>query len=287
MEGLQRIGHEWTHVCVCARAHTHTHTHRASREWTVTWPRSLEIQSSSLCPGQRKVTGERCCKNWGCSADILGLILYVLRRGYSQEAIPGAAGTGGWYGAPHLGTAQGIREWVCGAKGKSQHWNPDPFEIPLRRIRQTHSLMIRRQMSGFWQFSWQRAMKDKRPAESIWFAICSVFCLLVPRTVPGAFLALTEYLLNKWMKGWRQGRKWKCQSLPCLTLCDPMDCSPSGSSVHEILQARILEWEWRRIHSLLQGIFPIQGSNSSFLHCRQILYHLSLQGRPWEERRDN
>ena len=29
---------------------------------------------------------------------------------------------------------------------------------------------------------------------------------------------------------------------PCLTLCDPMDCSPSGSSVHGSLQARILEW---------------------------------------------
>ena len=28
----------------------------------------------------------------------------------------------------------------------------------------------------------------------------------------------------------------------CLTLCDPMDCSPSGSSAHEIFQARILEW---------------------------------------------
>ena len=28
----------------------------------------------------------------------------------------------------------------------------------------------------------------------------------------------------------------------CLTLWDPMDCSPSGSSVHGILQARILEW---------------------------------------------
>ena len=27
-----------------------------------------------------------------------------------------------------------------------------------------------------------------------------------------------------------------------LTLCDPMDCSPPGSSVHGILQARILEW---------------------------------------------
>ena len=28
----------------------------------------------------------------------------------------------------------------------------------------------------------------------------------------------------------------------CPTLCDPMDCSPSGSFVHGILQARILEW---------------------------------------------
>ena len=29
---------------------------------------------------------------------------------------------------------------------------------------------------------------------------------------------------------------------PCLTLCDPMDCSPPGPSVHGILQAKILEW---------------------------------------------
>ena len=28
----------------------------------------------------------------------------------------------------------------------------------------------------------------------------------------------------------------------CSTLCDPMDCGPPGSSVHGILQARILEW---------------------------------------------
>ena len=32
------------------------------------------------------------------------------------------------------------------------------------------------------------------------------------------------------------------KSLQSLTLCDPMDCSPSGSSVQEILQERILEW---------------------------------------------
>ena len=28
----------------------------------------------------------------------------------------------------------------------------------------------------------------------------------------------------------------------CLTLCDPVDCSPQGSSVHGIFQARIMEW---------------------------------------------
>ena len=28
----------------------------------------------------------------------------------------------------------------------------------------------------------------------------------------------------------------------CPSLCDPMDCTPPGSSVHRILQVRILEW---------------------------------------------
>ena len=40
----------------------------------------------------------------------------------------------------------------------------------------------------------------------------------------------------------------------CLTLCDPMDCSPRGSSVHGILQARISEWvaipsNWGLLHA--------------------------------------
>ena len=53
---------------------------------------------------------------------------------------------------------------------------------------------------------------------------------------------------------------------------DPMDCSPQGSSVHGILQARILEWV---AISFSMGIFPIQESNPCLLHCRQILYWLS------------
>ena len=37
-------------------------------------------------------------------------------------------------------------------------------------------------------------------------------------------------------------RKVKVKSLSRFWLCDPVDCSPPGSSVHGILQARILEW---------------------------------------------
>ena len=61
----------------------------------------------------------------------------------------------------------------------------------------------------------------------------------------------------------------------CLTVCDPVDGSPPGSSVHGILQNTEVD-----SHSLLQGIFPTQGSNPGLLHCRQILYLLSHQGSP-------
>ena len=100
------------------------------------------------------------------------------------------------------------------------------------------------------------------------------------------------------------------------TLCDPMDCSLPGSSVHGLLQARILEWvafpfsrgssqpgieprsptlqanflpselpgkpKYTGVGSLtlLQGIFLTQESNQRHLHYRQILYHLSYQRSP-------
>ena len=57
-----------------------------------------------------------------------------------------------------------------------------------------------------------------------------------------------------------------------LTLCDPMDCSLPGSSVHRIRHIGVGS------HSLLQGIFPTQGSNAGLPHCRWILHHLSHQG---------
>ena len=57
----------------------------------------------------------------------------------------------------------------------------------------------------------------------------------------------------------------RCYFNSCLVIesclfCDPMDCSPPGSSVHGISQARILEWI---TFFLLQGIFLTQGLNNS------------------------
>ena len=104
----------------------------------------------------------------------------------------------------------------------------------------------------------------------------------------------------------------------CLTLCDPMDCI-----LHGILQARILKWvafpslgdllnpgikprssafqadslpaeppgkpknTGVGSLSLLQGDLPDQESNQGLLHCWQILYQLSYEGRlkvEWETR---
>ena len=61
----------------------------------------------------------------------------------------------------------------------------------------------------------------------------------------------------------------------CLTLCDPMDCSLPGSSVHGNSPDKNTRVGCR---ALLQGIFPTQGSNPGLPHFRWILYHLSHKG---------
>ena len=65
--------------------------------------------------------------------------------------------------------------------------------------------------------------------------------------------------------------KWVKVSQSCPTLCEPMDYT-----VHGILQARILEW----VTFPSPGDLPNPGIEPSLLHCRQILYQLSHQGRP-------
>ena len=69
------------------------------------------------------------------------------------------------------------------------------------------------------------------------------------RAVNTAYLWCMETCFEK-RQHWEQGRKInpkplrKCVLVAqlCLTFCDPMNCSLPGSSVHGILQTRILEW---------------------------------------------
>ena len=70
------------------------------------------------------------------------------------------------------------------------------------------------------------------------------------------FIEVTRHL--KRLLYWIYERKKKVKSLSRVQLCDPMDCTLPGSSVHGILQARILEWV---AISFSRGIFLIQGSN--------------------------
>ena len=80
------------------------------------------------------------------------------------------------------------------------------------------------------------------------------------------FYILYHFLVNMYMCSVAQLRP---------TLCDPMDCSPPGSSVHGDSPGKNIGVGCL---ALLQGIFPTQGLNPGLLHCRWILYHLSHQG---------
>ena len=59
-------------------------------------------------------------------------------------------------------------------------------------------------------------------------------------------------------------------------LCDPMDYSPPGSSVHGHSPDKNTG---AGCHFLLQGIFLSRGLNPGLLHRKQILYHLNHWGR--------
>ena len=49
----------------------------------------------------------------------------------------------------------------------------------------------------------------------------------------------------------------------CLTLSDPMDCSPPGSSIHGIFQVRVLEW----------GAIALEPPKNKVRHCFPMYCH--------------
>ena len=112
--------------------------------------------------------------------------------------------------------------------------------------------------------------------------ICVYFYRKFWGIVSEVFLRLRLYTLQAFGK-YRIGGKLKCimcavlccvqsrQSRPAL--CGPMDCSPPGSSVRGILQARILEWV---------AVLSSRGYSRprSLLCCKWILYLLGHQRSP-------
>ena len=105
------------------------------------------------------------------------------------------------------------------------------------------------------------------PSLCLWWATCSkkrVICVFWIAVLLSTFLTVRE-------------RKVLVAQL-CLTLCDPMDCSLSGSSVHKDSPGKNTGGS---SYFLLQGIFPVQGLNPGCLYARQILYRLSHQGSSW------
>ena len=64
----------------------------------------------------------------------------------------------------------------------------------------------------------------------------------------------------------------------CLTLCDLMDCSPPGSSVHGILQTGILKWV--AIAFARRSSWPRNQTQVSFIAGRFFFNHLSYQRSP-------
>ena len=103
---------------------------------------------------------------------------------------------------------------------------------------------------------------------------------------------LAELGLDPVFRGWLRGRHEKWDLKPkagiclgslslvcsfyaqsCPTLCDPMDHSSPGSSVHGILQARTLEWV--AILSFRGSSWPRDQACISHVSCigRQVLYH--------------
>ena len=82
---------------------------------------------------------------------------------------------------------------------------------------------------------------------------------------------------HKVVKGFTDGFMLCLVTQSCMTLCDPVNCSPPVSSLHGNSPGKNTGVG---CHALLEEIFPTQGSNPGLLHCSWILYHLSHQGSP-------
>ena len=88
---------------------------------------------------------------------------------------------------------------------------------------------------------------------------------------------LYVYIINVIFFHFPMGCVYLCAQL-CLILCDPMDCSPPGSSVHRIIQARILNG----LPFTTQGDLPDAGIEPASLESLALAGRFFTTRSTWE-----
>ena len=141
-----------------------------------------------------------------------------------------------------------------------------PFTHHSRKCKAIYS--DRKQLGGYWDgMGQQHSEKDMSKALGMTGVLTAVSALLVSWPHPRR-----PCLANRAPSVRAVTRHRLCfsaaaaaQSLSHVRLCDPVDCSPPGSSVHGILQARILEWV--AISSSRGSSRPRDGTYVSCISC--------------------
>ena len=116
---------------------------------------------------------------------------------------------------------------ACAGCHEKYHKLPDLGRVLFLTVLEAGNSKIKGKQ-GFlvWAPSW---LTDNRQKEN---KLCHLFPLLIH-----IFFSLFFFLFDQFV-----GMHVSSSAQSCPTLCDPMDCSPLGSSVHGIFQARILKW---------------------------------------------
>ena len=158
----------------------------------------------------------------------------------------------------------------------ASHFSTLPWKIhgwrSLVRLQSMGSLTVRHNLSDFtFTFTFYLHALEKEMATH-----SSVLAWRIPGTgEPGGLPSMESH---------RVGHDWRDLATAAAAvaqlnpiLCNPMDWSPPGSSVHEIFQGRIMEWV---AICFSRGSSKPRDMNLGLLHFRQILYRLSYKGSP-------
>ena len=166
--------------------------------------------------------------------------------------------------------------YICFGGARRRRWHPTPVLLPGKSHGQ-------KSLVGY--SPWGREESDTTERPHFHFSLSCIgegngnplqcSCLENPRD-SGAWWAAVCGVAQSWTR------------LRRLSSSSSSDIRESESRVSDSLQPRGLYGPWHSpgqntgvgSRSLLQGIFPTQGSNPGVLHCRRILYQLSHQGSP-------